>query len=246
MKTRALSVALAVLALLTAGASGTLAAAKQNGAAFEFRGGLLATPAPGATSLSLDVRGGNHRALRLLVGQSGTQSFTVGSHTEYIRWANGVPTVVTESNLVAGDKLTIRIRAARNSTLAQVESTEANLVADRGPNPGHPTRPLWLFRGTLNAPAASGKLSIHVTDGDHRALRAMLGQPVDQTFSYDSHTIFVLWQGRVPTVISPSQLKVGDRIAVRIRAAARSSLAQVESTPANHVAEHEPAPATAS
>jgi hypothetical protein len=242
VKLRALSAVLAVVTVLAAGASGTLAAAKQNSVAYEFRGALLATPAPGATSLSLDVRGGNHRALRLMVGQSDTQSFTVGSHTEYLRWSHGVPTVVSQSNLVAGDKLTIRIRAARGSSLAQVEATEANVVADRGPTPGHPARALWLFRGTLNAPAANGKLSIHVTDGNHLALRAMLGQSVNQTFSYDSHTIFVLWQGRVPSVISPGQLQAGDRIAIRIRAARGSSLAQVESTAANHVAEHEPAP----
>jgi hypothetical protein len=44
----------------------------------------------------------------------------------------------------------------------------------------------------------------------------------------------------VPTVIDASQLKAGDRITVRIRAPFRSSLAQVESTPANHVGDHEP------
>jgi len=68
----------------------------------------------------------------------------------------------------------------------------------------------------------------------------MLGQPLDQTFSYDAHTIFVLWQGGVPTLISPSQLVVGDRISVRIRARGSASLGQVESTPANHVGDHEP------
>jgi hypothetical protein len=68
----------------------------------------------------------------------------------------------------------------------------------------------------------------------------MLGQPVDQSFSYDGHTIFVLWQGRVPTLISPSQLKVGDRISVRIRAPGNASLGQVEQVPANHVGDHEP------
>jgi hypothetical protein len=43
-------------------------------------------------------------------------------------------------------------------------------------------------------------------------------------------------------VISPSQLKVGDRISVRIRAPRRDSLAQVEQVPARHVGDHEPAP----
>jgi hypothetical protein len=67
----------------------------------------------------------------------------------------------------------------------------------------------------------------------------MIGQSADQSFAYDSGTIFLLWQGKVPTVISPDQLKVGDRITVRIRAAAKTSLPDVEATPAAHIGDHE-------
>jgi hypothetical protein len=42
-------------------------------------------------------------------------------------------------------------------------------------------------------------------------------------------------------VIDPTKLVLGDRIVVRIRAAAGSSLAQVASTAANHVGDREPA-----
>ena len=77
-------------------------------------------------------------------------------------------------------------------------------------------------------------------DGNLRALRAMLGQQLDQTFTYDAHTVFVLWVNGVPHVISASQLVVGDRISVRIRAPRSFSLAQVEAVPANHVGDHEP------
>ena len=46
-------------------------------------------------------------------------------------------------------------------------------------------------------------------------------------------------------MIAASQLKAGDRITVRIRAQAGSSLAQVEASPARHVGDHEPGnPAT--
>jgi hypothetical protein len=45
----------------------------------------------------------------------------------------------------------------------------------------------------------------------------------------------------VPTVIDASKLVVGDRIVVRIRAAKGASLAQVESTPARHIGDREPA-----
>ena len=68
----------------------------------------------------------------------------------------------------------------------------------------------------------------------------MLGQSLDETFTYDEGTIFLLWQGKVPTVIDPSQLKAGDRITVRVRAARAATLQQVEGIAAAHVGDHEP------
>ncbi len=102
-------------------------------------------------------------------------------------------------------------------------------------------KPLFLYIGTVAGGQAGGHVSLHITSGNWRGLRTMLGQAsVDQTFSYDNGTIFLHWQGRVPTVIEPSQLKAGDRITVRVRAAGNSTLAQVEATAANHVGDHEP------
>jgi hypothetical protein len=241
MRARVLLVALAALTVVGLGATGSVAAPRSANVPFLFKGELIATPPAGATSLLVDVNGGDRRAMRLLIGQSSAQSFAVDSHTEYLRWSHGVPTVVTQSNLVEGDVLSVRIRAPRNSSLAQVESTPANIVADRGPNPGRPSRPLWLFEGSLNSTPAGGHFGLHVMDGNHRALKAMLGQSVDQTFAYGRRTVFVRWQGRVPTLISPGQLRPGDRVSVRIRQGAGASLGQVEATPANHVAQHAPA-----
>jgi hypothetical protein len=242
LKRNLLYLALVALALLTVGASGSLAAGKQRGIAFDFSGKLLVTPSQGSPSLSVQVTGGNRPALKKLLGHSQNQSFAVDSNTQYLRWSHGVPEVVSESNLAAGDFVTIRVRAARDATLEQIEATAAKRVADRGPNPTFARRPLWLFIGTLTAPAANGRIALHITSGNWKALHAMLGQSLEQTFSYDEDTIFLLWQGRVPTVISAGQLKVGDRISVRIRAPRNASLAQVESTPANHVGDHEPPP----
>ncbi len=72
-------------------------------------------------------------------------------------------------------------------------------------------------------------------------MRLLIGQGASQTFTTGGETIFLLWQGRVPTVIDLSQLKVGDKVAVRVRADKGSTLAQVESTPAVHVGDREPA-----
>ena len=80
-----------------------------------------------------------------------------------------------------------------------------------------------------------------VAGGNRNALRLMVGQPASQTFAFDADTIVLLWQGKVPTVIFPSQLKVGDRFVARVRAPRGSTLAQVESTPAAHLGDREPA-----
>ena len=77
-----------------------------------------------------------------------------------------------------------------------------------------------------------------------RALRLMRGQSTTQTFTVGNSTIYLLWEGKVPSVISLSDLKAGDRVAIHVRAEARSTLAQVEATAAAKVAEHEPATAT--
>jgi hypothetical protein len=239
MRRHFLYLAVIAVAVLTAGASSTFAARNSGSQLFIFNGRLLAD-AGSSPTLFVDVNGGNHAALRKLIGHGDDQPFAVDANTQYIRWTHGVPTVVPESNLVAGDRVSVKVRADHGASLAQIEATAAGRVADSGPLPRFARRPLWLFIGTLDAPAAGGHLTLHITNGNLRALRAMLGKPLDETFSYDAHTIFVLWQGRVPTVISPSQLKVGDKISVRIRAPRSYSLGQVEQVPANHVGDHEP------
>jgi hypothetical protein len=231
--------ALVAVAVLTVGASSTLAARGSGTINFQFNGRLLAD-AGSSSSLFVDVKGGNKPALRKLLGQGRTQQFAVDSNTQYIRWTHGVPTVVPESNLVAGDRVSVHVRTARSASLAEITSTAAARVADRGPTPGFARRPLWLFVGSLNAPAANGKVSIHVQSGNWLALRKMLGQPVDQSFSYGNRTIFILWRSGVPTVISPGQLRVGDRISIRIRAPRTDSLQQAEQVPAAHIGDHEP------
>ena len=72
-------------------------------------------------------------------------------------------------------------------------------------------------------------------------LRLLVGSSRTQTFATGDDTIFLLWQGKVPTVIDASKLVVGDRIVVRVRAEAGSSLSEVESSPARHVGDKEPA-----
>ncbi len=235
---RTLRIVLAALslALLAAGAA-------QGGpgrAHYIFRGHLLATPPANATSVSLSVEGGNRIALKKMLGQSVNQNFAVGTGTEFLQWSHGIPTVVHANDLKAGDWVVVHVRAPWEASLSQIESRPAGIVADRGREPNPPSQPLYLFRGKLAAAAGTSTVTVDVRGGNRRALRLLIGQSTQQSFTYGPETIFLLWQGKVPTVIAASQLTVGDRVTVRIRAPRGATLSQVESTPARHIGEHEP------
>ena len=239
---RTLRIVLAALSLALLGAGAAQGDSVR--AHYIFRGHLLATPPANATSISMTVEGGNRIALKKMLGASVNQSFAVGTGTEFLKWSHGVPTVVHSNDLTAGDWIVVHVRAPWEASLTQIESRPAGIVADRAVKPNPPNKPLYLFRGRLAAPAGTSTVTVDVRGGNHRALRLLIGQSLQQSFTYGPETIFLLWQGKVPTVILPSQLTVGDRITVRIRAPRRSTLSQVESTPAVHIGEHEP-PSTA-
>jgi hypothetical protein len=229
-----LTLALATVAFATVAAA---ALGGGKGRTYEFRGELLNASSSAA---QVQIDGGNHAALRALIGQSQIQTFALGAKTEILVWSHGVPHVAAITDLNQGDEVTVRVRAAAGSSLAQIEATPAGVLADRGAQPAKGGKPLWLFAGTVTGAQSGGHIALHVTSGNWRALQSMLGQSLDQTFSYDDGTIFLLWQGKVPTVIDASQLKAGDRITIRIRAPRVDTLAQVEAVAAAHVGDHEP------
>jgi hypothetical protein len=241
MNHRLLLVAAALAAASTFVLAAGAGAARPTGQLFSCGGELLADPGAGATTLSVQIETGDKAALRTLVGAPQDEVLTVGSGTEVLIWSHGVPRVGSTADLHRGDFVTVRVRAPHGSTLQTILGTPAATVADHAAPDGG--QPLWLFAGTVPGPQAGGHLALHVDGGNWKALLAMLGQPLDQTFAYDDGTIFLLWQGRVPTVIDPSRLQAGDRITIRIRAPRSASLSQVEATPAAHVGDHEPPPA---
>lgn len=242
MKHRLL-VTLAIAALACAAVATTAAAShggKGKGRVYQFRGDVVSAS---STSLTITVEGGDHAALRSMLGQTQNQTFTLGSTSEILLWSKGTPTVGTAADLKTGDWVQVTLRS-QGSSLQDIVSTPVSIVADRGSNPAKASHPLFLFRGTVSGPQSGGHIALHVTGGNALALKRLVGQSADQTFTYDDSTIFLLWQGKKPTVIDASKLQSGDRITVRIRAAHNSTLAQVESTPAAHVGDHEPATAT--
>ena len=222
--------ALAGVVAATAGAAG-------GGVAYAFLGKLSAAPSGGHVSIS--VEGGNRPALRALLGSSVAQTFSYGDRTEFLQWTNGVPKVVQADDLKAGDYIRVNVRAPRGSSLDTIESTAAGLIGDRGTQLNRPDNPDYLFRGTVASVGSS--VSVDVRGGNRRALRLLLGSSRTQTFAVGDSTIFLHWQGKVPTVTQLADLKAGDKVAIHVRAQAGSTLGQVESTPAARVAEHEPA-----
>jgi hypothetical protein len=230
-----------VLAAFACAAVAATATAGGKGRLFQFRGELLNAS---STAVQIQVEGGNHAALRAMLGQSQNQTFAVDSTTEFLIWAHGVPKVGTVADLKQGDWVNLNVRAKGGSPLATIEGNAARIVGDHTTKGNPSPLPLYLFVGTVAGPQAGGHIAMNVSGGNARALRSLVGQPSAQTFTYGDDTIFLLWQGRVPTVIDASQLKAGDRITVRIRAAKASTLAQVEATAAVHVGDHEPANAS--
>jgi hypothetical protein len=234
-------IATLALAVLTCASLAATASAGRGGHAqlFQFRGEVVsASP----TSVQITVEAGNHAALRAMLGQSQNQTFTLGTKSEVLVWSHGIPKVGAYTDLKANDWVQVNVRAKHGSSLAEIEANPAGIVGDHGAAPGKAGKPLFLFRGTYAGSPTAGKFNVDVKGGNRLALRKLIGQSSStQTFSYDANTIFLLWQGKVPTVIGPADLKAGDRITVRIRAPRHSSLSTLLATPARHVGEHEPA-----
>lgn len=227
--------AIGLAALVTA--AGASAGPKRS-VEYLFLGQVSAPPANGR--LSVTVQRGNHAALRAMLGQSVSQTFSYGSNTEFLKWSHGVPSVVHAGDVSAGDFVWIHVRDTAGASLTNIEQQDAALVGDHGSQINPPNKPLFLFRGTLTA-TGTNSVTLTVRAGNRNATRLLIGQPRSQTFTVGDGTIFLLWQGKVPTVISLPQLKLGDSITLRIRANKRSTLTQVESTPAVHVGDREPA-----
>jgi len=227
----AATAALAAVGAASAGAAG-------GGIAYSFLGKLSAAPSGG--HISIAVEGGNRPALRAMLGSSVAQTFAYGDKTEFLRWMSGVPKVVEADDLHAGDYVRVNVRAPRGSSLDTIENTAAGLIGDHGTELTRPDQPDYLFRGTV-AGVGSSTVSVDVRGGNRRALRLLLGSSRTQTFAVGGSTIYLLWEGKVPTVIDRFDLKVGDKVVIHVRAKAGSTLGQVTATPAAKVAEHEPA-----
>ena len=140
---------------------------------------------------------------KALIGQAQNETFTLGPRSEVLVWTRTAsrtsarpPTCSPATT--SGQRPRARRRVARRASLA------TPLAHRRRPrhHARHAGKPLFLYAAPSPAasPAATSRCTSTAVTGAGCA--RMLGQsPVDQTFSYDDGTIFLLWQGKVPTVI---------------------------------------------
>ena len=96
-----------------------------------FRGTFVSTDDTG--KVTINVNGGNRRALRLMIGQESKQAFPTDKDTVFLHWEHRIPNVINAAGLTAGDRIVIRIRAGGGLKLAEVEAIAAKRVADREP-----------------------------------------------------------------------------------------------------------------
>ncbi|MSO95512.1 MAG: hypothetical protein EXQ81_06930 [Thermoleophilia bacterium] len=236
MKRSTFIVALAAVAAALVATTAAFAGGPGGKTLFRYVGQVQSTT---GSSVTISVENGNGPALHSLLGQSQVQTFATDDKTVFLKWAGGIPTVVGIADLATNDYVTVNVRSNREATLDTIRARPAATVADRGQTLNRPSGQLYLFRGVLVS-TADGKVTITVKGGNRHALKLLIGQPADQTFTTGPETVFLHWAQRIPTVIDASGLKVGDRILIRIRAARDLSLAEVEATPARRVADREP------
>ena len=192
------------------------------------------------TSVKVTVQNGNHAALDSLQLKGLEQMFATDGKTVITRWTNGKPESLSLDQLVAGDYVTVNVRADRKADIETITKKPAASIGDRGPDATKPTKPLYLFRGILVS-AGGDKVTIRVKGGNRNALRLMVvADKEQQEFTTGPETVFLHWADRVPKISNPAEWKAGDRIIIRIRADRDSTLDQVKLTPAKRVADREP------
>ena len=239
---RTIRITVAALAVAIAGLSlAGVASAQARGIAYEFRGTAVVAPGSAATSIQVQVSGGNRVALKALLGAAQPTTFTLDRHTRWIAVNGNAPVLAASDTVLAGDTVRVVVRAPRHTPLATLVATPAASVNDLSAR----TRPagrLFLFGATAAAIDTTAKtITVDVNFGNWRGLFALLGQPVRQTFKYDSSTVFLKWRRGVPIGVDPSVIHAGDPLTLRVFGATwNTPLATLLATPLWRVKAGEP------
>jgi hypothetical protein len=231
------------LAALAGQAQGAPTQARANLAHYTFRGVVVTAPGANATQVQVDVRGGNKIALRQLIGAAQPLIFTVGAKTHYVaEKQSGRPRASSSDRIEAGDPIVVNVWARPHAPLAELLATSARMVDDIA-EAARPKGRLFLFEGRAAAvDTTNHTVTIDVSYGNWRALYAMLGAPVRQTFTYASDdTTFLHWDSGRPHLILPTSITPGDVLTLRVFSPIwNTPLATLEASVLWRVNDHEP------
>jgi hypothetical protein len=119
------------------------AAQRVAGRLFLFEGPAVAVDTT-AKTITIDVRFGNWFALNAMLGQPTTETFHYDALTLFLSWNQRAPHAFDPSQIVAGDAITLRTRAAFDTPLANLLAAPLWKVNDH-----EPTSSLDTSGGTL-------------------------------------------------------------------------------------------------
>ena len=117
----AAALAVAIAGLSLAGS----ASAHPRGIAYEFRGTAVVAPGTGATQIQVQVAGGNRPALKALIGAAQPTTFTTDTRTRWIAVHGNTPVLAASDTVLAGDLVTVVVRAPWTTPLATLVATPA-------------------------------------------------------------------------------------------------------------------------
>lgn len=238
MRARRAAFALPLAAVAAVAAPGIASAAPKS-TVYTLKGHVITEAPVGANTLYIKVEDGDYPGLKAMLGDDGNATVLVDGSTSIQHWMKRTPSPITIDQISVGDWVTVQIRAHRGLKIADLQNVPAKSVADYAKH-WVPKLPLFRYRGTVVATAPTS-VTVTVDHGNRRALRSLLNHPSQETFAVDGGTQYLLWTGWVPTVETLADIVPGDTVAVNVRARANSTLAQLTSTPARTIGEHQPA-----
>jgi hypothetical protein len=214
---------------------------------YVFRG--VVAQAPASSAVQVLVQAGSPTAVQLL-GSTNPQliTFNLAAGTQYYSWnsAGTAAAPIASTSLLAGDPVAVTLYSAAGP----VHNTLANLIAgtpatrvDDYLNSNKPAGRIFLFEGrAVSVDQAAQTVTMTVTKGNWRALYALKGQPMTETFKYGPSTVFLHWgPNGHPHMIPAANITAGDRVTIRVFSSNYDSrLSTLLSTPAWRINDHEP------
>lgn len=213
---------------------------------FVFRGVLAAVPAPGATSVQVQINAGNPAATAKLGTAAGvTTSLAVSPTTAAMRWnTSATPLASSLTSFQVGDPVAVTVWAPKKATLTQLIATPATRVDDYL----YSTKPhgrLFIFFGNaVSVDTTAHTVTMNITKTNWRAGYAIrtAGASTTETFSYDpTKTVFLHWHNNKPHLLGPDKIVAGDALTIKVFSPTYDSkLSTLLTLPAWRVNDHEP------